>query len=265
MHARLFTSLILIDPVISRFTGTPTSSGPAAASVSRRDCWPSRKEAERSFKKSPFYKSWDVRALKQWVEYGLRNLPGQEEVTLTTTKHQEVFTYVRSSSEAYDPEGKEVVRRDLVPDLDTTLNEKWPTYPVYRPEGPRTLAALPSLRPSVLYIFGGQSEISTPELRNEKLALTGTAVGGSGGVESGRVKSIVIASSGHLVPLEVPRLCTQAAVEWIEPALEQWWADERAYESWTRRSASEKRTISGLLERDIKRMRIPGGVDAAKM
>lgn len=258
MHARLFTLLILIDPVISRFTGTPTSAGPAAASVNRRDSWPSREEAKRSFQRNPFYKSWDTRVLKRWVKYGLTNLPGREEVTLTTTKHQEVFTYVRPSSEAYDLEGKQVVRRDLVPDLDTALNEKWPTYPVYRPEGPRTLAALPSLRPSVLYIFGGQSEISTLELRNEKLALTGAGVGGSGGVESGRVKGVVIASSGHLVPLEVPGLCMRAAVDWIGPALEQWWAEERAYESWTRRPAPEKRGISSQLERDIKQMRSRG-------
>ncbi|KAJ4315958.1 hypothetical protein N0V84_008092 [Fusarium piperis] len=257
IHPRLMTSLVLLDPVISRFTGTPSSAGPAAASLNRRDVWPSREEAAKSFSQSPFYRTWDRRVLQRWLEHGLRNVSGTNAVTLTTTKHQEVFTYVRPSWDAYDAEGREVIRPDLAVDLDPSLNENWPTYPVYRPEGPRTLASLPALRPSVLYLFGGRSEISSVELREEKLALTGTGVGGSGGVKAGRVSSVVSEESGHLVPLEAPGLCARVAAEWMTTDLTRWLAEEREYETWARRPAAEKTTMSDQLRHHVSQMRVP--------
>ncbi|KAI8654491.1 AB hydrolase-1 domain-containing protein [Fusarium keratoplasticum] len=257
IHPRLMTSLVLLDPVISRFTSTPSSAGPAAASLNRRDVWPSREEAAKSFGQSPFYRTWDPRVLQRWIEHGLRNMSGTNAVTLTTTKHQEVFTYVRPSWDAYDAEGREVIRPDLAIDLDPSLNENWPTYPVYRPEGPRTLASLPALRPSVLYLFGGRSEISSVELREEKLALTGTGVGGSGGVKAGRVSSVVSEESGHLVPLEAPGLCARVAAEWMASELTRWLAEEREYEAWARRPAAEKTTMSDQLRHHVSQMRIP--------
>src|SRR5690606_4307172 len=80
------------------------------------------------------------------------------EVTLTTSKHQENFTFFRPTHPAYDARGEKVVRRDLVPDLDPKGVEK--TYPFYRPEPALTLSRLPALRPSVFYILGGTSNLS---------------------------------------------------------------------------------------------------------
>ena len=75
MHPRLFTSLILIDPVIQRLPSAKGNMGPAKASTNRRDRWPSRVAAEASFKRSKFYQSWDPRVLDLWVKHGLRELP----------------------------------------------------------------------------------------------------------------------------------------------------------------------------------------------
>ncbi|KAF4447001.1 hypothetical protein F53441_9399 [Fusarium austroafricanum] len=253
LHPRVFTSLVLLDPVISHFASTPgaRSAGPAAASMYRREAWPSRTEAVASFSRSPFYKSWDPRVLQRWIDFGIRNVSGEESVTLTTPKHQEIFTFLRPSWQAYDAEGKNVIHPEYTPDLDASLNRRWSTYPVYRPEGPNTVERLPNVRPSVLYVFGGKSDVSPLELQDEKIALTGTGVGGSGGQAKGRVKKVVGENNGHLVPMEDPRLCASAAADWVKAELERWWTDELKFDEWAKKSKEEKTTVSEEFQRHI--------------
>ncbi|OHE94272.1 hypothetical protein CORC01_10432 [Colletotrichum orchidophilum] len=263
-HPRLFSGIVLLDPVISKWSSNAKGSiadSPAAASARRRDLWPSREEARKSFLKSPFYRAWDKRVFDAWVEHGLRNLPTQlypstsstdssgtpitkDSVTLTTSKHQEVFTYFRPSWHAYDARGQYLVRPDLVPDLDPALNEIYYTYPVYRSEGASTLVRLPHLRPGCLYVFGGDSDLTTPELIEEKLRLTGTGVGGSGGAPKGKVKQITLEGGGHLFPMEVPGKSAKLTAEWIEKSLGEWRAAQDEYERWTRLSVEEKTTLT---------------------
>ena len=120
MHPRLFASLVLIDPVIEQDSSVnpdigkkPTIDfGVATASTHRRDIWPSRKEAAEAFAKSKFYQKWDQRVLDLWLEFGLRDIPtalypkrvkGDERpVTLTTTKLQVVWTFLRPNYEGYE-------------------------------------------------------------------------------------------------------------------------------------------------------------------
>ncbi|KAJ3536266.1 hypothetical protein NM208_g6802 [Fusarium decemcellulare] len=122
IHPRLLTSLILLDPVISYFSAIPdpTIPSPASISMSRREVWPSRAEATATFHRSPFFKTWDPRVVDRWINYGITDVPGKEEVTLTTTKHQEVFNFLRPSWDAYDAQGKKLLRPELVPDLNPT-------------------------------------------------------------------------------------------------------------------------------------------------
>ncbi|OLN85194.1 Peroxisomal membrane protein LPX1 [Colletotrichum chlorophyti] len=254
IHPRLFSGLVLLDPVISKWSSNAKgsiSASPAAASASRRDIWASREDARKTFLKSPFYRAWDPRVFDAWVAHGLRDVPTQLHpsapsgaVTLTTTKHQEVFTFFRPSWEAYDPSGREVIRPDLVPDLDPSLNERYYTFPFYRSEGPTTLARLPYLRPGVLYVFGGLSDLSTPELREEKMKLTGTGTGGSGGKERGRVREVTLPEAGHLFPMEIPGVSAELAAGGIETALGAWRREQEEYEAWTRLSSREKTTLT---------------------
>lgn len=50
-------------------------------------------------------------------------------------------------------------------------------------------------------MFGEQSDLSTPALRQEKIELTGTGVGGNGGIHQQRVKHVTL-PTGHFVPVE---------------------------------------------------------------
>ncbi|KAL3479959.1 Alpha/beta hydrolase family-domain-containing protein [Aspergillus californicus] len=228
MHPSLFASLILMDPVIQR--QNPGREF-AQASTYRRDIWPSREAAIEKFKSSAFYKTWDPRVFDKWGQYGLRNLPtplypnpgetgfGPDAVTLTTTKSQELFFYVRPS---YIDERSGLPRgypeEELHPD---DINVQIDQSPFYRPEPAQMFRRLPELKQPVLYIFGEKSPLSSPAARKEKLEVTGTGVGGSGGVVRGLVQEAVL-PCGHMVPMELARESAEASVGFLDERLLGW-------------------------------------------
>lgn len=267
LHPRLLTSLVLIDPVIQNaFATAPddTRLPQTQASTFRRDDWASRAEAASSIRKSKFYQSWDPRVLELWIKYGLRRLPtavypkehdssdhsenDDGPVTLTTTKHQEVFTFLRPNFDGLDSNGKLIVNRRTHPDLDSSAD----TYPFYRPEPPAVFNDLPRLRPSALYIFGGQSDLSTPTLRKQKMERTGTGVGGSGGAGANRVKEVVFEDVGHLVPMEAVARCAAAAGEWLASDLKRWRGEEAEFKrEWEAKERRAKYTVSEEWKKNI--------------
>ncbi|KAF9884291.1 hypothetical protein FE257_001921 [Aspergillus nanangensis] len=222
MHPSLFEGLVLVDPVIQR--ENPGLEF-AQSSTYRRDLWLSQKQAVDKFKSSPFYQSWDPRVFDKWTQYGLRDLPtplypisdktGQSAVTLTTTKAQELFYYVRPSyidEQSGLPRG--VPKDDMHPD---DLDER----PFYRPEPAWMFRHLPELKPAVLYLFGEKSPLSSPAARKEKLEMTGTGVGGSGGAARGLVQEVAL-SCGHMVPMELVRESAEASASFIDAGLSAW-------------------------------------------
>ena len=261
LHPRLLASLVLIDPVIQAAFPTAQIRFPFAqpqASAFRRDHWPTRVEAATSFKKSRFFQSWDHRVLDLWIKYGLRNLPtvvypkahdgsdhsenDESPVTLMTTKHQEVFTFLRPNFDGVDANGKLKINRRTHPDLDLGGPD---IQPFYRPEPLIVLSDLPRLRPGALYIFGGQSHVSAPDQRNEKMELTGTGVGGSGGAQAGKVRAVVLEDVGHLIPMEAVARCAAAAGEWLTSDLKRWRNEEADFQrEWDAKERRSKYTIT---------------------
>jgi pimeloyl-ACP methyl ester carboxylesterase len=240
MHPRLFESLILIDPVMAPFISPRGNVSPAHSSATRRDRWPSRQVALESFKRSKFYQAWDPRVLDLWIKYGLRELPTKlypdavaptlpydsagREVTLTTTKHQEVFTFLRPVSvehfgptEGFSKAELAELKDVLYPDLEQNWKGSF-----YRPEPVRTFENLKYVRPSVLYLFGETSPLSALDSRTEKLSSTGIGLGGSGGVEKGRVKDIIIKDTGHLIPMEKVTATATSCAGWIASEMRIW-------------------------------------------
>ncbi|KAL8655499.1 MAG: hypothetical protein Q9226_003026 [Calogaya cf. arnoldii] len=229
-------------------------------STFRRDYWPSREEAAASFRKSKYYQSWDERVLKRWLDAGLRNTPtalypeakgdpGAKPVTLLTPKHQEVFTFARPNFDAMDGVGRMVVDRSSYPDLDLDAGE---TYPFYRPEPSGTFKRLPYLRPPVLYIFAGKSDLSAPALREQRMSTTGVGFGGSGGAAEGRVKQVLFENAGHLIPMEIVEESAEAAAEWLAPEMERWAQQEKDFQvKWSQKTRAEKQTVSEEWKRRI--------------
>ncbi|KAK5718430.1 hypothetical protein LTR15_008157 [Elasticomyces elasticus] len=307
MHPRLFTSLILCEPVMDKCT--ESCQGPTLTKLStfRRDVWPSREDAVQAANKS--YRKWDPRVLQRWNQHAFRELPtmifpesevalasgrpaendpvntdassalswndmdmyrwfrdpGRElpvvdsskmPVTLATTKHQEVFSYLRPN---YGSEHMAEHISGTLPDANTSPNvvevdrlfhpdvigPPGAVTPFYRAEPIIAHMALPHVRPSVLYIFGGRSPVSLPHQREDKLSRTGTSVGGNGGADAGRVKSILIGKAAHLAPMEATGACAEAIVPWLVEQLDGWKSDEvKVSRGWAERSLKEKATVS---------------------
>lgn len=273
IHPRLLTTLVLIDPVIQRYSSVAPDVGPSPARLStfRRDIWSSREEAAKGFKSSKFYQAWDPRVLDRFVKYGLRDLPTllhptesskkPPQVTLTTPVPQEVFTFLRPNYEGNGVDGK-AVNRQTHPDLNPIL----PTIaPFYRAEGPQAFFRLQELRPSVLYVFGGQSDVGTPESCKEKMDNTGVGVGGSGGAPLGRVRSVVFEDIGHLIAMEAVDRTAIHASEWVGSEIKQWKREEEEHNrNWNSKSLVEKQSIDeqwktmigGPMERKPKQQKL---------
>ncbi|KAL8835298.1 MAG: hypothetical protein Q9170_003384 [Blastenia crenularia] len=256
MHPRLLSSLVLIDPVIEIPSARPRNTASALLtqlSTFRRDLWPSRDEAAASFRSSKFYQTWDERVLNRWLDVGLRDTPTAlyprtdrgpkgTPVTLLTSKHQEVFTFLRPNFDGMDRNGRSILDRSINPDLDLESGE---TYPFYRPEPPSTFKRLPYLRPSVLYVHGGKSDLSAPKLREQRMRNTGIGVGGSGGAPEGRVKQILFKDAGHLMPMEIVGELADAAAEWLVQEMGRWKQQEKEFKlRWSSKSSLEKQTVS---------------------
>lgn len=235
-------------------------ANPAQMSAFRHDLWPSRAEATASFKKNKFYQSWDERVFDRWIEYGLRDLPTalypeyQQDpkstpVTLTTTKHQEVFSYARPKPnfEGQAPGGNLTVNRQTHPDLVGAS-----PLPFYRPESELMFHNLAHIRPAVLFMFGGQSPLSIPEARDLKMKLTGTGAGGNGGAAQGRVQQAFFENVGHLIPFEVVNECAQSAADFLASEVQRWQKEEAEFkQAWESKGKKERTTLTKEWERHL--------------
>ncbi|ETN46338.1 uncharacterized protein HMPREF1541_00522 [Cyphellophora europaea CBS 101466] len=261
MHPRLFRTLVLIDPVIQQQASVPESVGPSPARLStfRRDVWPSREVAAKSFASSKFYQRWDPRVLDRWVTFGLRDMPtalhpvdlvadGSKQVTLTTPKHQEVFTFLRPNYDHEGAGGKPVNRKER-PDLDPSM----PSFGnFYRSEGGATLMRIGQLRPSALYVFGSESEIGRPEGAEKKVGMTGIAPGGSGGEKEGRVKGITYEGIGHLIAMEAVQRLAEDSAEWIGREVQRWREEQDELQrTWRSKPRRERQMVDDLWKEQI--------------
>lgn len=289
MHPSLLAGLILIDPVIQKVNSLQGNASPAYMSTFRRDLWPSREDAAEGMRKNPFYKRYDPRVFDLHVKYCFRDLPtavhpqmppetssksasaslisaaattaaavppdspNTRPVTLTTPKHQEVFTFSRPSyppSELPNPStlsssNAHTLSRHTHPDI----TENFANANFYSPAPIVTFQNLPYLRPRVFYIFAEESFMSVPEMQNDKLETTGTGVGGSRwkgakdtfpGDTDTAVQSITIQEAGHFVPFEKPNEVAEHVGTWLEREVDRWRRIEEMEEkAWEAEQRSE--------------------------
>ncbi|SMR49041.1 unnamed protein product [Zymoseptoria tritici ST99CH_1E4] len=258
LHPRLMDAVVLMDPVIQRGGG---GSNWAAASTYRRDLWPSRQVAAEKLRSSAALKLWDPRVLEAFIQHGLRELPteqypnrpadsknGDVPVTLQTTKAQEVYNYIQP---VYHDERLMVPESERHRDFSAEDLALAPDAAFNRSEKIVLHRRLPEIRPSTLFVFGATSEVSSAELRKEKLDITGTGPGGSGGAKAGRVKEVVI-QCGHLVPLEKPDESGEACARFVSDELDRWKREEKERWEVEERLTREQRVgINELWKKNI--------------
>ncbi|RAH72603.1 uncharacterized protein BO66DRAFT_436269 [Aspergillus aculeatinus CBS 121060] len=126
-------------------------------------------------------------------------------VTLTTTKAQEAWKYLRlNATPQKDGDNKSGfltrTERFLGPDLAISAKEgdnNNRSYVTVCPWSCIAFELLPYVRPPVFLIFGEKSHINTPARRQDKLDRVGTGLGGGG-----QVRAEVLFGTSHMAPLE---------------------------------------------------------------
>jgi hypothetical protein len=110
---------------------------------------------------------------------------------------------------------------------------------------PIVLKMMPHLRPNVLFIFGGLSDVATPRIRKDLMEKTGMGVGGNGGVKEGAVSKHVFEHLGHLMPMEEPDSCATVASTWLGNELRVWAEKEAKFrKEWSEVPVREKTVVS---------------------
>lgn len=259
LHPRLIHGLALIEPIVQ--LDPPSGPNVALPSSFRQDLWPSRETAEASFRKNRFFKSWDSRVLDNYLRYGLRETPTalypsttpeEEEkspsrpITLTTTKHQEAWSYLRSNLKDSSDEN---IARILNPNLSIE-NVK---YVFHCPNMVITFNNLPHVRPNVLWIFGASSHLNGEATsQDEKVKRTGSGIGGSGGFDAGRVKKAIL-EGGHMLPFEKVDECASTLAAWLETQIEDFQAVENLWrEHDSGRSERNMMVVSKLWLKNVR-------------
>ena len=230
LHPRLLTTIVVFEPMVIRHTQWLTNKAGYFLNF-KKDTWQNDAQAAQYFRQNPFYKSWDPRTLDIWMKYGLRELPpsspgGDKPVTLATTKYQESLTFSKAAYPSKQhPLSKFVPTSQRHPDITPDRRD---ATPFYRPETMILFDNLPSLRPSCYFIYGSRSSmISAKETgRKDKLDVTGTGIGGNGGVRSGRVADHILDGS-HFLPQENPAALAQDMGKWFTAHLVIWRREEK--------------------------------------
>ena len=262
IHPRLLSTLILIEPVIIAPPPIGKSMGgpnPGIIASRRRDIWPNPEKAREGLSKS--LKMWDPRTRERYITYVLRSVPtalydpadpkvGQQAVTLTTTKHQEAWSFTTPNL------GPESLDRLLLVDWH---RERERPFLFSRPECWSAFRNLPFLRPSVKWIFGGKSYLSAPAAQDSKMETTGTGAGGNGGAEAGAVEKAVLLEGEHFLCFQQVGWCANVAGEWVERWFQGWLEDEKFWANYSSRNSDQDELR--ISEDGMMVMRMPSGTN----
>lgn len=213
----------------------------------RKESWTTRAAAEKALSKSPFYTSWDARAIDRLLEHSLITL--EDEIRTTTPRHMEISLAIRPNFGRAGLGGKledlSHQERMDVPDLDPEAKD---IYPFYRPEPTAMFKALPNLRPAVLFVAGDSSPSFTEDMRQQWMQRTGVGVGGSGGVKAGQVEMHMIEGGTHMMTMD-SKIAPVAEIigEWLAGQQKKWTAVEGDFRrDWDRLSIQEKQQVHPL-------------------
>jgi hypothetical protein len=224
----------------------PPGQNAARLTNFRSDLWPSFEAARAEFQKNPFYNTWDPRAMDRYLRYGLRRTPtavypdaAPGSVTLTTTKHQEAWLYVRSCFDPVSPDGKlDEVERFTTGDY----TEDQASYKFHRAEPGIAADLLPLIRPHVLFVYGEKSYVNIPGEREKNVFKTGTRTRTNGGVEAGAVRMEILEKGGHLFPVQM----VAETAEIMAPFLKEMIAKSQREEQFWQNYDSGKSERNGL-------------------
>ncbi|KAJ5861550.1 uncharacterized protein N7529_008860 [Penicillium soppii] len=227
-HPTLFHSLVFIEPGIDPQYGRAIAAPWRFHTLRLQESWSNREEAEARLVKFHKAHSWDEKTLARLKHYGILRAEENKSDTwnFATSKHQIVSLLGRHNPKniGLGPGGVSEMtleERESIPDSDP---DSWNEDTFYKPELKLAWEYLPSVRPWVLYVNGGDSPVfGCPLTRDERARRTGTGVGGNGGLKLGAVRQVIIDGAGHSMVFDGD-ICIVAehVVEWLTKECERW-------------------------------------------
>jgi pimeloyl-ACP methyl ester carboxylesterase len=272
MHPRLFQALAFLEPMIQLENPTGSSGPMVARSASKKpDLWSSRQAAEVALRKGTFLRSWSKGAVDNYLRYGLRDTPTavyplsshvpKGSVTLTTSKAQEAWTFLRMAGSLEKKNRPILTDQYISHDVtnnagdDHLNNANW----LMNCAAPcMAFELLPHIRPPVLYIFGSRSHINNADRQNDKIQRTGTGLGGSGGAASGRVRAQTVIGASHMMPMERHLATAELLGQLLEEQNNEYKAEKRFHS--THESGKSVQNETMLSPQWMEMMDKPAGV-----
>ncbi|KAL0946123.1 hypothetical protein HGRIS_012388 [Hohenbuehelia grisea] len=178
-YPRLFSSLILVDPVIVKPLyyeehQDPHRESTALIALMRRSSWPNRVAAKQLMAQNPMFQAWDAAVLDAFIEHGLFS-ERDGRLALKMPGLQEALTYLESIATYEVWEG--------LKDIDERIPLHW--IMPGKPTGPKD--------------FGG------PRFHRERVWR-----------RENNSSNVVIKAAGHLLPQEQPEQCAKEICSFLE-------------------------------------------------
>ena len=259
-HPRLFDSLVFVEPGMDCHFGKGIVVPWSYQWLKRKDSWQTREDAERDLIKLHAAKSWDPRVVRRLTRYGIyeRDDTSKKEWSATTPKEQIVTLIARCNPEKFGvgPGGLEnltLEQRGKVPDVDP---EAWTSSGgFYRTELKGAWDLLAHVRPWVLYVNGDNSPFfGRPTTRDERAKITGTGVGGNGGLRLGAVEQEIIKDGTHTLVFE-QQMCEVADVvsKWLGKEVKRWQdGSKRRMQEWQSKTVAQRQMVPKEHEAALK-------------
>jgi len=222
MHPSLFTSLVLIEPIIGR-NGTECGvERLALAAIKRRREWKTRAEAENYFLRA--WGSWDPRVRERWnssalIACDVNKSDGKTE--LAWDRLQELTSYMDTSELRYSADEKSGFEAN-----SRKRSAVWTPYP------PQIWERLTDLAVHTFFVCAEESGQASTASKgywresagtNEKFWMRGF---------ERRVELLEMKGVGHLMPMEAPGRCAEAVGSWISEEIKVWWKECAKNKKW---------------------------------
>lgn len=260
-HPRLFDLFAFIEAGLDPDYGRKLIFPWTMLMLRQKDTYSTKEEAELELIKRHTATTWDKRVLSRLAQHGLCQVEGSKEWRMTTPKHQIATLVLRfdPNDTGMGPRGYADVTdemREIFPDRDPAACPSGKFYNLARQVG---WHLIPHIRPRVLYINGSNSPIfGAAETRDERAKLTGTGVGGNGGMAAGAVEQVIIEGGEHTMPFdEGINKVADVLAAWTGKEVSRWRdGEKKRLLEWQAKCVEEKQSVpAGFVEALGKHMR----------
>ena len=250
-HPTLFHSFAFIEPGIDPKYGERALATWVFRALQQGDYWNTREEAEDVIVKAQMAQGWPKKTLSRLKHYGIYPVQTDSGTkwALTTPKNQIACVVLRHVPKSIQLRSDDLAdltlaQREVVPDLDPKIALQ---SSFYRSEFQHSWDLLPKMRPRVLYINGDNSpHFGDPSTRDRRAEITGTGVGGNGGLKLRAVQQIVIGGAGHTMPFDenVTQVSSHVS-DWLVKESQRWMeGDGKRLRDWRAAELSDQQRVS---------------------